>query len=137
MAVDGLQIIGTRGEIGRHPGTATDDRTRIETRARSKLGGAPVTELWLVYGNYTYTGGGTEVDIGNSWEIEVAVEIEIPDRRVARAMHRGPRREGTPSISGIVGPGAPLIWCGPVYPSDLGLVAFGGQPLWIRTGVTL
>lgn len=123
-----LRICGTRGAAPRIVFTSDAGSTRVLSRIKSKWGGQTGTEMWIAYG-HSLGGGGSDHNLACAAEI---------NGYVIRAPYRGSSRTNAPAASGIYRNTDSLIWFGPIYPAQCGLVTFpAGMTFWVRTEAEL
>ena len=130
---NGLLCCATRGRIPVTLGSAaTTHSVCAETRRRYHSGGAPLSEMRLVFANFyidqlaAATPTGQELSPGNSYAIEAAIEIPGAPNVVVRATFGG-------ASTGTVPNGAAEYVSDPLYPSQFGLTTFApGTLFWVR-----
>ena len=128
-----LLCCANRGRIPINLGAAaTANNVCAETRRRYYSGGAPLSEMRLVFANFyidqlaAATPTGQELSPGNSYAIEAAIEIPGAPNVVVRATFGG-------ANSGTVADGAAEFLSDPLYPSQFGLTEFApGTLFWVR-----
>lgn len=124
--------VANRGRIPTTLGSAaTTNTVCAESRRRYKTGAAALSELRLVFANFYIDGAassplGQELNPGNAYTIEAAIEITGAPNPVVRVKFSGANTASVPD-------GAAEFVSDAVYPSQFGLTQFAPSTVfWVR-----